>query len=206
MTRRSVGAPPSPMLASLSQRLRDHRPGLEPAVADGAPRAAVALVLRDGPSGPELLFIKRAERDDDPWSGHIALPGGRAEPSDDSLEATAVRETHEETGIDLARDGQVLGALDPLGPRSARVPVVVYPYVALLSVDVPLTLSDEVAAAFWVPLGTLVAPDAVTESVVRVRGADRTVRSYRHGDHVVWGMTERIVGQLLTIVAAPSFP
>jgi 8-oxo-dGTP pyrophosphatase MutT (NUDIX family) len=68
--------------------------------------AAVALVLRTTPAGViELLFIKRAERHDDPWSGQIALPGGRYDPDDESLEATAVRETFEEVSIDLRRDG-----------------------------------------------------------------------------------------------------
>ncbi len=79
--------------------------GREPLrVGIDAPRAAVALVLRDaGPGGIELLFIRRAEHEKDPWSGHMGFPGGRAEPGDAGLEGTAVRETLEETGLDLAR-------------------------------------------------------------------------------------------------------
>jgi 8-oxo-dGTP pyrophosphatase MutT (NUDIX family) len=65
-------------------------------VGSDVPRAAVALVLRDGAPGEvELLFIRRAEHEKDPWSGHMGFPGGRAEPGDASLEATAVRETLE---------------------------------------------------------------------------------------------------------------
>ena len=55
--------------------------------------AAVAAILRQAPSGLEVLFIKRAERDGDPWSGHMAFPGGRREPHDSDLYSTALRET-----------------------------------------------------------------------------------------------------------------
>src|SRR5688500_11808432 len=90
------------------------------ALAGGSPdttsgparRAAVALVLRDGPQGLELLFIRRAEHPLDPWSGQIAFPGGRAEPGDADLRTTAIRETAEELGFDLAADAEYLGHLD----------------------------------------------------------------------------------------------
>src|SRR6185503_17634978 len=62
--------------------------------------AVVALVLREGLEGPELLVIKRSEAEHDHWSGHMALPGGRVEPEDESLLATAARETFEEVGLD----------------------------------------------------------------------------------------------------------
>jgi 8-oxo-dGTP pyrophosphatase MutT (NUDIX family) len=166
------------------------------------PRAAVALVLRAGHSGVDILLIKRAEREGDPWSGHVALPGGREDPADRSLEETAIRETREETGLDLSQRGEILGTLDDLGPRSMPRAILVRPFVALLRQDAPLQLSDEVAAAFWVPLGELTAPGAITETTVRVGGAERTVTSFLHGDYVVWGMTERILRQLLELLDA----
>lgn len=175
------------------------------AAPPGVPRAAVALVLRVGVDGLEILLIKRAERADDPWSGHVALPGGREEATDGSLEATAIRETREEIGLDLLEVGEILGALDDLAPRSAPRAIVVRPFVAVLKAEAPLVLSDEVAAAFWVPLATLTARDAVTESTVRVGGADRRVTSFLHGEYVVWGMTERILRQLLSALGYPSF-
>jgi 8-oxo-dGTP pyrophosphatase MutT (NUDIX family) len=147
--------------------------------------------------GLELLMIKRAEHDRDPWSGHVALPGGREEPGDASLEATAVRETREEIGLDLERDGRMLGALDDLSPRAAPVPITVRPYVAVVDRDVTLVLSDEVAAAFWVPVAALAAPGARRDSVVTVRGVERLVPSFRHEEYVVWGMTEHILRELL---------
>ena len=168
-------------------------------------RAAVAVVLRESAiSGLELLLIKRAEQERDPWSGHVALPGGREEEVDRTLEDTAVRETLEETGLDLRRDGQILGMLDELHPRSAPVPILVRPYVASVRADAPLTLSDEVAAAFWVPLSTLTAPGASVESTVVARGQARQVPSYRHGEYVVWGMTERILRNFVVLVGDPA--
>jgi 8-oxo-dGTP pyrophosphatase MutT (NUDIX family) len=164
------------------------------------PRAAVALVVREGQDGLELLLIKRAEVDGDPWSGHVALPGGREEAEDASLEDTAVRETMEETGIDLGRYGRIVWALDELQPRGGT-PIVVQPYVATVGADLPpLKLSDEVSAAFWVPLSTFTAPGASVESTVVVRGVELKVPSFRHGEYVVWGMTERILRQLVELV------
>jgi 8-oxo-dGTP pyrophosphatase MutT (NUDIX family) len=164
------------------------------------PRAAVALVLREGPQGLELLLIKRAEVDGDPWSGHVALPGGREESIDASLEDTAVRETFEEIGIDLRRYGRIVWELDEL--QAGGAPIVVQPYVATVGADLPpLALSDEVSAAFWVPLATFTAPGASVESTVVVRGVERRVPSYRHGQYVVWGMTERILRQLVELVS-----
>ncbi len=165
----------------------------------------VAILRATGPA-LELLMIKRAEHDRDPWSGHVALPGGREEPVDGSLAETAIRETREEVGIDLDRDGVLYGALDDLSPLSAPVAVFIRPFVAELRVGPTLRLSDEVAAAFWVPVETLLSPAAVVESVVRVRGVERRVRSFRHGEHIVWGLTERILTQLVGILRALALP
>ncbi len=184
------------------QRALSRRPGAL-APDDGAPRrAAVAVVLRDaGEGGIELLLIKRSERAGDPWSGHIALPGGRHDPTDATLQDTAVRETWEETGIDLARDGLVLGTLDELRPRSAGLPsIIVTPYVAIVRPDAGIETSDEVASAFWVSLASLVDPLAIVEAEVSARGATWRVQSYQLAGHTVWGMTERILANLVVIL------
>ena len=98
--------------------------------------AAIAVTLRMGEREPELLLIKRSEHEGDPWSGHVACPGGRREPGDADLAATAMRETLEETGIDLARVGRVLGTLDDLAsPR----------YRGLLVVESPATSTPGLA-------------------------------------------------------------
>jgi len=187
-----------PLLVQLAAALAVH-PGA-PAEDDGAPaRAAVAITLRPADEGVDLLLIRRAERAGDPWSGQIALPGGRWSPNDESLLHTAMRETWEETGVDLAGQGVVLGTLDELRPRTAALPaIIVTPVVVALDRPVTLLPSDEVAEAFWVPLDLLRAPETSRESQVRVRGATWKVPSFVVREHVVWGMTERILRQLLS--------
>ena len=161
--------------------------------------AAVALVLRAVElRGLELLFIRRAEYAEDPWSGQVAFPGGRHEPGDESLERTAIRETWEETGIDLAAGGAVLGTLDDVRPNTILLPrIVVRPFVAAVSAGVEVVESGEVAEAFWVPLDALRQESGWGETEVTAGGLARRVQAFQHGDHVVWGMTERIVRQLL---------
>ena len=102
--------------------------------------AAVALILVATLDGDlEVLFIQRAELTGDPWSGHMALPGGRRSPDDSDLLATAIREAREETGIELPRD-YVLGQLDEFAPRTPTLPpVVVRPYVFGLPSRPPVT-------------------------------------------------------------------
>jgi 8-oxo-dGTP pyrophosphatase MutT (NUDIX family) len=169
---------------------------------EGVRKAAVALIFRLGQDDAlELLFIKRADYEGDPWSGQIAFPGGRVEAGDASLAETAIRETREETGIDLAREGVVIGALDDLRPRAIRLPaIVVRPYVALLDRNEPLVLSQEVALSFWMPFAAMARTESWHEDTVFARGIQINARVFRHEGHVVWGMTERILTQLLTLL------
>ena len=166
--------------------------------------AAVAVIFRvSAADALELLMIERASYEGDPWSGHIAFPGGRAEPGDTSLLATAVRETREELGVDLALDGRVLGALARLGPTTPRLPsIAIAPFVALLARDVPLAPSEEVAGAFWVPLAVLQAADISRNVEIPVGGALRTVRAFVHGRYTIWGLTELIIRDLLSRLEA----
>src|SRR6185503_14558552 len=133
--------------------------------------AAIALIVRPSDAGePELLMIKRAEHEQDPWSGHIACPGGRMEPGDRDLEQTAIRETWEETAIDLARDGRILGTLDDISPRTPSLPpLVIRPFVAVVKHEVTISASLEVAEAFWVPLAVIRETAAWGKAVVRIR-------------------------------------
>lgn len=187
-----------PEIVRLTRSL-EHSPGRAIASEPPTRKAAIALVLRMGAlSEPELLLIKRAEVDRDPWSGHVACPGGRMEPADADLAHTAVRETLEETGIDLARVGRFLGTLDDISPRTPVLPpIVVRPFVAIVPSAVEIVQSIEVAAAFWVPLSALRDQQAWTTGTVRVRGGDRQATLFTFGTYVVWGLTERVLRQLL---------
>jgi 8-oxo-dGTP pyrophosphatase MutT (NUDIX family) len=182
-------------LASLPGRALDAAPPTR--------RAAIALVLRLGAlREPELLMIKRAEIERDPWSGHVACPGGREEPDDRDLEQTAIRETLEETGIDLARVGRILGTLDDISPRTPVLPpIVIRPYVAAVPSGVEIIQSEEVAAAFWVPIAALREVTAWRRDTVRVAGVPREVGTFTHGEYLVWGLTERVLRQLLERLA-----
>jgi len=161
--------------------------------------AAIALVLRLGSVGePELLMIKRSEHEGDPWSGHVACPGGRMEAGDPDLAATAMRETWEETGIELARVGRVLGTLDDVAPRTPVLPpILVRPFVVAVPTEVEMVQSPEVSAAFWVPLSALRAEAAWAMGKVSVRGVERDVSTFTHGEYMVWGLTERVLKQFL---------
>ncbi|MDP9203982.1 MAG: CoA pyrophosphatase [Gemmatimonadota bacterium] len=190
-----------PDIVNLKSALESHR-AVREEKKEGVRRAAVALIIRAGKDGaPELLFIKRAEYPADPWSGQVAFPGGREESGDPTLADTAIRETREETGIDLVRDGTVIGTLDDLRPQTKRLPaVIVRPYVVLLKRFEPLVLSDEVALAFWVPLEAFKDTPAWRDTDVLARGVQMNRRAFHHQGHVIWGMTERILAQLLALL------
>jgi 8-oxo-dGTP pyrophosphatase MutT (NUDIX family) len=155
----------------------------------------VGLILVPGSSGLDLLFIRRAERAEDPWSGQMALPGGRRDPEDVALVDTACRETLEETGIALPPDS-LLGELDDLFPGIKVLPrVVVRPFVFGLPTRPRIESSDEVAGHLWVSLRVLRASASATE--VEVQGQRLAVDAYVVGEHVIWGMTQRIVAPFL---------
>lgn len=164
-----------------------------------AAEASVALLLVDNPgAGLEALFIKRAEHPLDPWSGHIALPGGRRDPEDADALATVLREVREETGIALS-SAQLLGELDDLHPRTPSLPsIVIRPFVFGLGQRVAHLSCSEVDACHWVSLKELQA-SAGTASVV-IKSTTREVPCFRVEGHVLWGLTHRIVTQLLDLI------
>jgi 8-oxo-dGTP pyrophosphatase MutT (NUDIX family) len=187
-------------LAAVRRALRDHHPLPVEAPDPDARPAAVALALLDGPAGLEVLLIRRAERADDPWSGQIALPGGRHDPGDRDLLATAIRETREETGVDLS-GAERLGVLDDLHPRTVTLPpVIVRPFVFALARRPAVVPSDEVQHAFWLPLARLAEPGVRHEVTIALRGGARTFPAYLVDGELIWGMTERIVTPFVDLV------
>ena len=172
-------------------------------------RAAVALVLRGGTGGAELLVIKRSEAERDHWSGHLALPGGRMEPEDGSLLTTALRETFEEVGIDLRAGGEVLARLGTVKPQSPYAPrVSVTPFVVAAPPEYDarrggaeeLRLSEEVAAAFWAPVEALKRGGRSGVFRMAFAGVEREWPGYPSQHGVIWGITERILTEFLSLV------
>ncbi len=167
-------------------------PGVESAALQ---RAAVAMVLRDGAAGIELLFIRRAEHPNDPWSGQIAFPGGRSEPGDADLRATAIRETREETALDLESEARFLGPLDELRAMARLRPMnlVIAPFAFRLDAPAELRLSDEVTSVHWVELAALLQPAAHSVLSYEQPGAPLEFPCLRVDGLVIWGLTYRML-------------
>ena len=164
-------------------------------VADPAPsRAAVALVLRAGGRGIEVLFIRRAEHPKDPWSGQMAFPGGRAEPGDPDLRATAIRETREEIGVDLAAAAESLGILDEVHAmaRLRSMSLTITPFVFRLREPFEPTLSEEVKSLHWITLADLLGTARRSTMDYAHQGVAMQFPCFRVDDVVIWGLTYRM--------------
>ena len=164
-----------------------------------AARAAVAAVLREGEAGGlELLFIRRAEHEGDPWSGHISFPGGRSEPGDDDLVATAVRETAEETGLDLAGTASFSALSTRSGPWPAggRSTSRSRPSSSGSSAAVDGAPNHEVVSLHWLPLERLLAPESRSTMEYQHEGTTLELPCLRIDGLVIWGLTYRMFENL----------
>jgi len=169
----------------------------------GLARAAVTVVLRDTAAGAEFLAIQRSERHGDPWSGHMALPGGRQHSSDGDLFTTAARETKEEVGIDLHTHGELLGHLDDIRAVGGGRPLdlLITPFVCALTAPVSLSLNPhEVQNALWVPLATLRHPAGQGRYTYRLGSAEMHHEAFVYRGYTIWGLTYRILSQLLQVL------
>lgn len=165
----------------------------------GESYAAVAIILHDDPvSGPNVLVIERAERIGDPWSGHLAFPGGRVEPDDESLLATATRETREEVGLDLQCQARHLGALDQQRARRPEHGLIVAPFVFLLTKQVdPTPDAREVAKIHWLPLRPLLSGEYDVEHTIVFNRVRYKLPAFRVDNKVLWGLTYVMLSSLL---------
>lgn len=187
----------SPTTDPRIERLAGALGGREPARVERTPghrEAAVALVVRPR-DDLEILLVRRAERESDPWSGHVGLPGGRRHAEDRDLLATALRETEEETGLALDRDEETLGWLDEVEPATPRLPpIVIAPVVGVATPDAAVEIDPrELVGSAWVPLWALRDPAAADRHVLEIDGMRAAFPAIRHGDMVVWGLTLRIL-------------
>jgi 8-oxo-dGTP pyrophosphatase MutT (NUDIX family) len=162
-------------------------------------KAAVAAVLRAGAAGVELLFIHRAEHHLDPWSGHMAFPGGRVEAEDPDPLAAALRETREELALDLERDAILLGALPEVHTHLRHGPgaLVVVPFVFEVRGEPALVPNREVQEAVWVPLPFLLDRANRGDFLWHGRGFPLLLPCYRYEGRLIWGLTLAMLDPLL---------
>jgi len=172
-------------------------------------RAAVAIIARPAPTDVELLFIRRAHFENDPWSGDIAFPGGRIDSPDEPVHHAAERETREEVGIDLSSAAERLGQLDDVIGGSGAV--VVSGYVYALAEPVTLRTNHEVAAAGWVATARVLEP--ARQSTMTFRYKDRDVRLpavtiFDDDSPPLWGLTYQFVERFMRLLGReiPSMP
>ena len=137
--------------------------------------------------------MERADR----FSGRPSRPGRCVV----FLEETAIRETREEVGLDLRRDGTIIGALDESRPRIPVLPpVIARPYVATIAFDATGGPSDEVESFFWAPLAEILDPAASRMTEIPIRGTTTLRPAITFGGNVIWGMTEGILRGFAEII------
>jgi 8-oxo-dGTP pyrophosphatase MutT (NUDIX family) len=159
---------------------------------DESAHAAVAMLLTETDSTPSILLVKRATRVSDPWSGHMAFPGGRRGHGDINLMATALRETWEETGIDLNHYTHI-GSLDSLF-STVRPDMRIQPFIFTSEEPPEVTLNQELIAHFWMPL------DELARSLGTTRIGSRDFPAYIIEGEAVWGLTYRMLDKFYEII------
>lgn len=173
-------------------------------------RAAVGTILRRTDADLEVLLIRRAERAGDPWSGHMAFPGGGQEPEDADLEATAVRETREEVGLWLREHGRLVGRLDDVRAtaRGTVTGLVVSPFVFELVGAPPLSTSAEVAEIHWAPIGPMLAGERDATIDYVWQGQTLQLPGFRldaRGEpRIVWGLTHKMLSMFFARLRDPA--
>jgi 8-oxo-dGTP pyrophosphatase MutT (NUDIX family) len=176
------------------------RPPLRSAERTGQ-TAAVALTFREQGGGLELLFIHRAEHPQDPWSGQMAFPGGRSEERDADLRQTAIRETLEEIGLDLARADQ-LGSLDETRAMSRMRPLdlTITPFVFRVRGMPEPRLSAEVTSLHWIPLDDLLGSRFRELMDYPHDGQRLKFPCFRIQGKTIWGLTYRMFSNLQALL------
>lgn len=168
-------------------------------------RAAVAVILRQEPPGSdgwELLFILRASHDKDPWSGHMAFPGGRVDDGDATSLVAARRETMEEVGLNLRRDARLLGSLDDVHASAGGkvLPMAISPYVFLLTEEVDPRPNEEVEEVHWIPVSELRDPANRSTTPYTLRGTHFDLPCFRVRERVIWGLTYQMLIKLFVVL------
>jgi 8-oxo-dGTP pyrophosphatase MutT (NUDIX family) len=197
------------LLQLIETRLSEHNPDRK-RFRQLMKRSAVAMILQVREGELHILMIKRAEREGDPWSGHMAFPGGRMDKTDDHGYAVAVRETEEEVGLVLDADVPCIGRLSDINarPHKGLFGMVVSPFVFRLEREVAFAPNYEVAEVVWVPLEFLLDTDNREEMVWEYKGVRIPMPCYFYGRRRIWGLSLMMLDELLDLVegANPQRP
>jgi 8-oxo-dGTP pyrophosphatase MutT (NUDIX family) len=162
--------------------------------------ASVMVILIEEECEHFILFIKRREYVNDLFSGHMAFPGGKMQKGDCSKLETAIRETLEETGIDLKKNGRILGELDDVSPVNPKAnQYIVTPYLALVGQDTQVKPNEEVAEFVWIPPSDFRNEEKLEIQVIEKYGMKLEDFTFRYQNYVIWGMTARILRQFLSL-------
>ena len=165
-------------------------------------RAAVAISLRSGVSGPEILMIQRAVREGDPWSGHMGFPGGRKDAFDVTDVACAKRETREEISFDLDTHGELICQLSDVntGWRADRPEMLVAPFIFKVDSTPSFELNHEVDDTLWVPLNFLLDDANRGRHQWDWRGEVLESDAFTYDGRLIWGLSLMMIDELLEII------
>lgn len=168
-----------------------------------AGRAAVAIMVREGSEATEMLMIRRATREGDPWSGHMGFPGGRRDPEDASNFSCALRETREEIGVDLSQWGTPLGELSDVntGWRKDRPEMLVTPFIFQVGELPALTPNYEVDDVVWVPLHFLMNEANREPLEWDWKGKKMETDSYLYDSYRIWGLSLMMIDEMTGLLA-----
>ncbi len=158
-------------------------------------KAQAAVAIIELTSERQFLLLRRNNNPNDHWSGHYAFPGGRADKRDDTLFTTAIRETKEETGLQLQQQDLVETLMIAPAGRSRKVPVPVQPFHFQLKEKPTLFLQkEEIQAAFWIDIDDFCKPEGhAMREMLPERLPGRLYPSWPIDDYYLWGFTYDLV-------------
>ena len=189
---------PNPSLSPNLLHLKDKLASIDRSRDGDHVEAVVAILLWNEPGrGLQTLLVQRVEREGDPWSGQIGLPGGRVKQATETPRTALHREVEEEVGIKLEEVGVELGSLS-VGHPMRRMEMQVQPWVYGLKVKPRVSIGSEIAGSFWANLADL--PSKKKMSEITIRNQPWNVESFMVEGKVVWGFTYRVLTELLPIL------
>jgi len=170
---------------------------LRPVTDEQEANTAVALILKSAGDDFHVLLARRIQNPKDPWSGQMALPGGKREPKDTNLRATAIRETLEETCIDLHKS-RFLGVTSAL-QTDLRPNLRILPFITVLNREQNIKLcTSELDMSIWVPVEEI----AKSRGIAEINRGE--VPAFILKNAVVWGITYRILDDFLNAIKQAS--